>query len=277
MDWKEAFKKYWDREGRLGLAELRPSLAEEIARVAFQRGAAIAGLAGEEFDRVCAALMDEVGRRSGPIIIGYNEPPVSMGESASECVKRLLRELNAYRNETRSPSTLMLLSALKERGGAAGALGEAGLLFESKGQDYNTGFKRDDYFPLGLGSYAQMIYVKALRLVSFSAFKRSVKHEAVRDTALDLINYAAFLADWLSRRPQDALKAEEEAYPADIMERPTLRPLAALTDTQVLDHLNNQSGIIKRVFGDGWEQRFPWMAGSKDLREAVARYVGGGH
>src|SRR4051812_8375836 len=56
-----------------------------------------------------------------------------------------------------------LLRALAARTGAPGELGAAGLLAFRKGEDYNVGaVKRDDYFPLGLASYAQMLHVKSI-------------------------------------------------------------------------------------------------------------------
>lgn len=126
---------------------------------------------------------------------------VDMGE---EQVKRLSREawyaaLNAQDDE--QVPTESMLHDLSKRGGSAAILAECGLLAIRKGADYNTGFDRDAYFPLGLASYAQMLWVKCLRLVSFAKTPREEQNEAVRDTLLDLINYATFAADWLTRRP----------------------------------------------------------------------------
>jgi hypothetical protein len=66
-------------------------------------------------------------------------------------------------------------------------------LQRTKGQDYNTGIRRQDYFPLGLASYAQEIHKKGLRLVSLAKRGGAPNHESVRDTCVDLINYACFL------------------------------------------------------------------------------------
>ena len=76
---------------------------------------------------------------------------------------------------------------------------EAYLLQARKAQDYQAGTDRDNYFPLGLPSFATMINIKALRLVSLAAKPESPQFESVKDTSLDLINYAAFLAEWLDR------------------------------------------------------------------------------
>lgn len=68
-------------------------------------------------------------------------------------------------------------------------------LCRTKSQDYNAVVGRDAYFPLGLPSYAHEIYKKGLRLINLSSTKSQPNHESVRDTALDLINYATFLAE----------------------------------------------------------------------------------
>lgn len=101
-----------------------------------------------------------------------------------------------------------LLSELAKRGGTLKACAEAQLLCLRKSQDYNqTGgnagtfnASRDDYFPFGLSSYAQMIHTKSQRLISLAKKpSEEANFESCRDTALDLINYASFLADWLAR------------------------------------------------------------------------------
>ena len=105
-----------------------------------------------------------------------------------------------------------LLTELIIRGNTFGAVAEAQMLVLKKSQDYNNGAKltdrtsanaRDVYFPFGLQSYAHMIHTKSLRLVSLANQKRDsgtiANFESVRDTTLDLINYASFLAERLSR------------------------------------------------------------------------------
>ena len=60
---------------------------------------------------------------------------------------------------------------------------------------------RDAYFPFGLASYVQMLHVKTQRLVSLTAkaAQGAPNFEGVRDTALDLINYASFLVERTDR------------------------------------------------------------------------------
>lgn len=102
----------------------------------------------------------------------------------------------------RSLTAEQLLFALLSKGGPLAALAEAAAIAVGKTSDYDDGLKKDMYFPMGLVSYAQMLHVKSLRLVSLAAKEMKGgerKHESARDTCLDLINYASFAADWLAR------------------------------------------------------------------------------
>ena len=102
-------------------------------------------------------------------------------------------------------STVELLKELQSRGGHPGALAEAALLCIRKSQDYNQGsadmdphkIDRSSYFPFGTVSYAQMLHTKSQRFNSL-VLKEMQGHEAnfegLRDTALDIINYAGFFA-----------------------------------------------------------------------------------
>lgn len=76
-------------------------------------------------------------------------------------------------------------------------------LREAKGNMYNRGqVQRDDYFPFGHASYTQMVYLKALRLVSLvevAALGKKINFDSVEDTVLDLLNYATFYAEWLGK------------------------------------------------------------------------------
>lgn len=104
-------------------------------------------------------------------------------------------------------STIELLEELKSRGGHPGALAEAALLCVLKSQDYNQSSKevinvhkidRSQYFPFGNVSYAQMLHTKAQRfnsLVLKEIHGQPPNFEGLRDTALDIINYAGFFVD----------------------------------------------------------------------------------
>lgn len=71
-------------------------------------------------------------------------------------------------------------------------------LLEAKHHDYDAGgVKLEDYFPFNDQSYVQMIHVKTLRLVSLLSSGNYPKHEAIRDTLEDMINYAVFYLDYL--------------------------------------------------------------------------------
>lgn len=110
-------------------------------------------------------------------------------------------------------SLKMIFEELAKRGGTWAQIAAASLLVLKKSEDYNksalTGDaagdgadKRDVYFPLGHASYAQMIHVKSQRvlaLVDAELKGRPTNFEGLRDTALDLINYASFLAERLAR------------------------------------------------------------------------------
>jgi len=67
-------------------------------------------------------------------------------------------------------------------------------LVVKKGEDYNSVVELKDYFPFGDISYIQMIYMKALRLVSL-AENTAPNFEGKLDTVLDLINYCVFYLD----------------------------------------------------------------------------------
>ena len=71
---------------------------------------------------------------------------------------------------------------------------EAAKLRASKARDYRNsdGASLADYFTFGLKSHAQMIWIKALRLMNLVSTERAPNHEGIRDTLKDLINYACF-------------------------------------------------------------------------------------
>ena len=96
-----------------------------------------------------------------------------------------------------------LLGELQRRGGHPGALAEAAMLCARKSADYNQGMghldihavDRSSYFPFGAVSYAQMLHTKSQRfnsLVRKQMDGGEPNFEGLRDTALDLINYAGF-------------------------------------------------------------------------------------
>jgi hypothetical protein len=99
------------------------------------------------------------------------------------------------------PSELLLM-VLASRAGHPGALAEAALLCVKKSQDYNHGkdvdihnVDRSAYFPMGLASHATMLSIKAQRFVSLSQKQLEggeANFEGLKDTCLDLINYAGF-------------------------------------------------------------------------------------
>jgi hypothetical protein len=77
---------------------------------------------------------------------------------------------------------------------------KAWLMQFRKGQDYNQ-HSRDAYWPFGVVSFTQMLHVKVQRLISLSSSKNhATNFESIEDTGYDLINYAAFMVEWLERQ-----------------------------------------------------------------------------
>jgi hypothetical protein len=70
-------------------------------------------------------------------------------------------------------------------------------LIEAKGQDYNHLLDLHSYFPFGDKSYAQMVHVKSLRLVSLALQTESPNFESKVDTLYDNINYSVVYLDYL--------------------------------------------------------------------------------
>lgn len=72
-----------------------------------------------------------------------------------------------------------------------------------KSQDYNNGngqpTSRAVYFPFGLLSYAQMLHTKSQRLNSLAQQDKAPNNESVRDTLLDMINYATFAVEAIDK------------------------------------------------------------------------------
>jgi len=71
-------------------------------------------------------------------------------------------------------------------------LNEIKELREKKAQDYNSGIMLEEYFPFGQVSYTQMIHVKSLRLRSLTVSGKEPNYEGIRDTLMDIVNYAIF-------------------------------------------------------------------------------------
>ena len=80
---------------------------------------------------------------------------------------------------------------------------EAAELQEKKGQDYNgaaTSVKQADYYPRGVWSILDVVNAKYLRMVSvLETMEQGGKEnfESIEDSAIDLINYASFVAAYM--------------------------------------------------------------------------------
>lgn len=79
-------------------------------------------------------------------------------------------------------------------------------LVELKSKDYQGSiFKLDDYFPLGDVSYAQMLWVKSLRVMSLAQQRATDvgKEAALWDSLMDLVAYAVFYMEYLKGEGDD--------------------------------------------------------------------------
>lgn len=81
------------------------------------------------------------------------------------------------------------------------------VLDERKGSYANNGMTVNDYMPFGHLSYAQMVQLKSRRIESLAAFLAfsecsddPKKLADLKDSLLDIINYAAFYAAWLEAK-----------------------------------------------------------------------------
>lgn len=80
------------------------------------------------------------------------------------------------------------------------AMVKANKLMMMKARDYNSEtVSQDDYFPFGLQSYMQMINMKTNRLMSLTVNKGTPNFESMRDSLLDLINYACMMYEHLEQ------------------------------------------------------------------------------
>lgn len=115
-----------------------------------------------------------------------------------------------------SVGTKQLLEELAKRSGTVKYLAKAGLIQLKKSEDYNNGQNSiESYFPFGLVSYSQMIHTKSQRLISLAVAEKqnNPNFESVTDTALDLINYATFLA----RYSDTSVTSDKSESPAEEM------------------------------------------------------------
>jgi hypothetical protein len=86
---------------------------------------------------------------------------------------------------------------------SANILLEAAELQEKKGQDYNgaqTSIEQNDYYPRGVWSILDVVNAKYLRMVSVLEQMEhggKANFESVEDSAIDLINYASFVAAYM--------------------------------------------------------------------------------
>lgn len=86
---------------------------------------------------------------------------------------------------------------------SANILLEAAEIQNMKGQDYNgatTSVQQADYYPRGVWSILDIVNAKYLRMVSVLETMQQggkANFESVEDSAIDLINYASFVAAYM--------------------------------------------------------------------------------
>ena len=86
---------------------------------------------------------------------------------------------------------------------SANILLEAAELQEKKGADYNnatSSVEQADYYPRGVWSILDVVNAKYLRMVSVLETMEQggkVNFESIEDSAIDLINYASFVAAYM--------------------------------------------------------------------------------
>ncbi len=89
------------------------------------------------------------------------------------------------------------------------ALREAAALRQSKTQDYMAGgVTRAEYNPFDEASYAHNVIEKAMRVKSLVNLARSghkVHHEPLRDSLIDVINYASFFVEFIDDRVENVV------------------------------------------------------------------------
>ena len=85
----------------------------------------------------------------------------------------------------------------------AQALGEASNIVLNRGAEEGRNLARDfwDTFPHGLSDMTFMVRDKADRILGAEAKNRL---DIIRDNALDIINYAAFIVMWIDNHSKDS-------------------------------------------------------------------------
>jgi phosphoribosyl-ATP pyrophosphohydrolase len=84
-------------------------------------------------------------------------------------------------------------------------LHEAAAIRAAKAADYMSGgVTRGDYNPFGIESYAHNVHEKSCRIISLVRSRAAARHESIRDSAVDLINYASFLVEYIDDEVSDS-------------------------------------------------------------------------
>lgn len=104
---------------------------------------------------------------------------------------------SAFKGKTYSPPDLSFLGNLSP------AFLTAARLRAKKQKDYSD---IKGYFPFGDKSYVQMIYVKTRRLIALTSSNNQPANESIKDSVLDLLNYASYYYEYLEEVPEHKIE-----------------------------------------------------------------------
>ncbi len=165
-------------------------------------------------DLVYVALgrLVEMGIAPGPVFDAVHE--TNMRKVPGHNEKRPNDEHDAVKPDGWTPPDLsrILAIGLADLGALSPVLLEITRMREAKGRDYNSSVEIPDYFPLGHSSYFQMVHLKTKRLQSLIEVESRggmPNFEGIRDTLLDLLNYAVFYVEALDRGDLVMFHADE--------------------------------------------------------------------
>ncbi len=131
-------------------------------------------------------------------------PPSAMSQKEMVEAVAAAIERDELDENSRRELIRVLRSQAEVKGWMHPSLLEANALQVRKAKDYGApDWARKKYHPFGHKSYQHMIILKLNRLLSLTPTEEDdvvPEFESLKDTVLDLINYASFYAAWLDER-----------------------------------------------------------------------------
>lgn len=89
-------------------------------------------------------------------------------------------------------------------------LEEAHDVFKKKAEDYDSVVGLFSYFPFGHASFLHELNKKLLRVQNIIRSQATPNFESIRDSLIDMINYAVFYVIWLDLQRTDEAKTRGE-------------------------------------------------------------------